>query len=397
MSSQSTFSFSNSLVYQQPSRDVSGELNFLEFSPISGSSFSAGNSFEINVASPDGFVDPSKTWLQYTLTATAGTTHASGALDSNLGAVAVIKRVDSIVSGVEIESIDNYNHYYSMISKRQPRTYRDQLQPELEGQGKGFYTGDSTTASIVCNHALRIGLFEGQQKHIPVCFMRSGVNFRFTLDSSVYVTGSTVSTWTVSDVRLVCGMLKPNPAYLQDFQRKLESGGSAIIPMQLVRNLNFVCTTSTSQEAQLTCGYLKSLRSLMGAFRSASTAFNTDTRNNLSEFYFQNSTTRYPLNKTIKTSGRNAENLMIALSSVDNTYAHMGVPSSIVNNTDHLIYYSFASNAEFGSGISVVDGAIRFSQVYSSAPTALTCQFYATFDSKLIISAGSVGLDTLNV
>jgi hypothetical protein len=135
----------------------------------------------------------------------------------------------------------------------------------------------------------------------------------------------------------------------------------------------------------------------MGAFRSASTAFNTDTRNNLSEFYFQNSTTRFPLNKTVKTSGRNAENLMIALSSVDNTYAHMGVPSSIANNTDHLIYYSFASNAEFGSGISVVDGAIRFSQVYSSAPTALTCQVYATYDAKLIVSAGSVGLDTLNV
>lgn len=397
MSSQSTFSLSNSLIYQNPSKDASGELNFLEFMPVSGQSFSAGQQFEINVASPDSFIDPSKTWLQYTLTATAGTTNASGALDANVGAVAVIKRVDSIVSGVEIESIDNYNHYYSMISKRQPRTYRDQLLPDLEGLSKAFYTGTAAESAYVCNHALRIGLFEGQQRHIPVCFMRSGINLRFTLDTSAYVTSATVSSWTVSDVRLVCGMLKPNPAYLQDFQRKLESGGSAVIPMQLVRNLNFVCTTSTSQEAQLTCGYLKSLRSIMGAFRSASTAFNTDTRNSLSEFYFQNSTTRYPLNKTVKASGRNAENLMIALCSIDNTYAHFGNPSAITASTDNLIYYSFASNAEFGSGISVVDGAIRFTQTFSTSPSALTFQAYVTYDAKLVVSAGTVVLDTLNV
>jgi hypothetical protein len=398
MSSQSTFSVSNSLVYQQPPKDVSGELNFLEFQPISGQSFSAGNQFEINVASSDSFIDPSKTWLQYTLTGTAGTTNTGGSLNATIGGVAVIKRIDSIVSGVEIESIDNYNHYYAMISKRQPRTYRDQLLPELEGTSKVFYTTTSSEQAYVVNHALRIGLFEGQQRHIPVCFMRSGLNLRFTLDTSAYVANATVTGWTVSNVRLVCGMLKPNPAYLQDFQRRLESGGSAVIPMQLVRNLNFVCTTSTSQEAQLTCGYLKSLRSIMGAFRTTTAnVFDNDTRNSLSEFFFQNSTTRYPLNKTVKTGARNGENLMIALSSIDNTYAHFGVPSAISANTDHLIYYSFASNAEFGSGISVVDGAIRFTQVYESAPLALTAQMYCTFDAKLVVSAGSVALDTLNI
>lgn len=405
--SQDRFSLSESLFYSSPVKTATGELNYTEFQPQSGSTFDAGTNFSIRVSSPDSFIDPKKTWLKFTLTP-AGATDAANRM-SALGGAAVIKRIDTLVSGVEIESIDSYNHYVSMLYKRQPLTYL-QLLRETEKcayDGSAAVTiasaaGTSGPASRVVNHPLRVAIMEGHSNLIPVPFLRGGVEFRFTLESvlaNVFTIGGTsITGYSISNVRLVCGMVKPMASYLQQFQQKLESGGEATLPIQIVRNLNFVPTASTSQESILTPGYLSSLRSVMGAYRTASApGFNNDIRNNLTSYFWMIGSKRYPLNKQIATSDDDAENVMFALASIDNTYNHLRTPAA-TTGTGHLIYYNFCADSSFGNGEPCSDGQVRLIQTYSATPDVTgRVDFYVTYDAKLRVSAASVVLDALNV
>jgi hypothetical protein len=340
--------------------------------------------------------------LRFRLRGTGGTTHASGAL-SILGSPAVLKRVDVIVGGLEVESIDNYNHYLSMIYKRQPDTYHHTLkeleQSAFDGSSNVvIHTSAGSNEAYICNHAMRVGLFEGQNNHIPLPFIRGGVELRFTLETNMaaIATGATLGNIVIDQVSVVCGLVKPSPSYLQEFQKSLEGGNEAAIPLQLVRNLNFVPNTGTEQEAVLNCGYISSLRSVMGAWKSG-TAFNGDTRNNLTKYYWMTGNQRYPVNKQINTTATDAENIMFALASVDNTYNLMNaVPASAT--TGHLIYYNWCPSSAFGNGLAVPDAQLRFIQTYSAAPTTTSpMQLYITYDAKLKVSASSVQLDALNV
>lgn len=404
MSSADRFSLSESLLYSSPVKTVAGELNFTEFIPQSGSSFGAGENFSIRVSSPDSFIDPKKCWLKFTLSFT-GTTDAGNQLNA-LGGAAVIKRVDTIVSGVEIESIDNYNHYCSMVYKRQPLTYL-QLLRETEksaydgGATIGSHTSSSQTSRVI-NHPLRVAIMEGHSNLIPVPFLRGGIEFRFTMESllsNIATTGGSggFTAYSISNVRLVCGMVKPLASYLQQFQQKLESGGEATLPIQIVRNLNFVPTASTSQEAILSPGYLSSVRSVMGAYRANGAGFNSDARNNLTSYFWMIGSKRYPLNKQISTSDDDAENVMFALASIDNTYNHLRTPT-LSATTGHLIYYNFCADSGFGNGEPCSDGQVRLIQTYSAAPnTSGRVDLYVTYDAKLRVGAASVTVDALNV
>ena len=406
-----SFQIPDSMLYSTPSKTLDGELNFVEFQPVSGSQWNANESFKIRLSSPDQFLIPSKSYLQFRIRGTGGTTHASGKI-SNLGGVSCIKRITTYVGGVQLEDIDNYNHYCSMLYKRMPSEYQTLL-GSLEGtaitatEGNWSFHSGGNEAPVI-NHSLRTALFEGHNNLIPLPFIRGGIEVEFTLDNAAVCGngGATLGNVVIDQVRLVCGMSKPPVAYLQQYQKSLEAGGEPVLPLQVVRSVNYSPTSSTSQDAIVSVGYLKSLRSVMGTFRTSAaagnnTAFGADNLNGLTEYYFQIGTTRYPLNKTIKANAAatspNAENLMQALCSVDNTFVHMNAVS-ITATTGAVVYFNWCPSPSFGNGVAVEDGQVRVLQTYSSVTsTSGTFLFYWTFDSLLKISASSITVDSKNV
>jgi hypothetical protein len=407
------FSLPQDMLYQAPEIVQDGSINWVQTPPLDRSSFTQDQSFKIRIGSLTDFLLPQRSYLKFDLKFTNSTggsvaTSATSYLTS-LGGASVFRSITTTCAGREVERIDNYNAFVSTIYKRLPTTAKNfLLQAELYG-----HTGASSlnhNADTVANgrtiyHPLRTALFEND-KMICLPFLRGGVELDIQLESIVRVASdATPIGYSISNIQFVGCYLRPNASYLQQFNSKLSSGQKAQVPLQVVRNIRISPSATTQQETPINLGFFKSLKQVMSINRSASTlstqgtdSFAVDTLDKLKSYYWRVGSERYPknfaieCNNLVSTGAVKIEQQMMALCSLDNTYAHYN--STGFSDTDSYQFYNWASNSSFGSGIPVEDGVINFAHEYSSAPTATDVyDMWFFVDGVLSISFEDVSMD----
>lgn len=397
----SVFSIPESMKYNAETQQVDGDINWVRYTPVSGTTFAPSNTCKLRLTSANEFLIPSKSYLRYDLTFTAGT--IASVATSTLGGASVIKRMTTTVAGLQVEDIDNYNAYIATIYSRLPDSHKNLLK-QTEGLGNTSAFSVSTGRSVY--HAPRVALLE-QEKHIPLAFWGGGVDIDITFEDIAKVQNSTAgspSTYTVSNVEFVACMLKPSDSYLQSYQSALSSGKWAKMPLQLCRNMRVSPSATTEQEVNLFTGVLRSLRSLIGvnrltaSFGSSADTFNSFDNEDLRNYYFQIGSNRYPRNKPIECANASgvivqSEHLMQALCSVDNTYSHFNQPDSYASASDY-IFFNWCSNPSLGSGAIVEDGNLTLVRSFVSAPaTTSITDLFLIYDAVLKFNATDFTLD----
>ena len=406
------------MTYSDPDSLIDGSLNYVNFGPVAGSSWVANESFDINISSPDRVLDVSKSYLKYKVQLTGTTSTTASAVTSVLGGASVLQRVVTSVGGLQVEDIQNYGCYLSLLYKRSTAETQNMLKV-LEGYGdQNAFAGSAnanTNGRVVC-HALRTALTESD-KHIPLFAIRSGITFSFTtstLNDFIATTNSGATGYKISDVSFVAALVKPEPSYIDNFMSGISGGRSAQIPMQLVRNVRFKPSTLTQQETNLHIGQLKSLRQIMGVCRestsinsSSTDSYALDALNALNSYYYMVGSDRYPQNKEIFTNNAIAsgsvdpESVMQMLVSLDNTYAWLNPQSgsnSFADDKDNVFApYTFASNRSIGAGVMTSDGFIQLIHKYNSAPAGTeTVDLFIVYDAILKLGS-TIELDSKNL
>lgn len=408
----SSFQLPESLLYTPPVQTTDGDVNWVSFPPMSGSSFGPSESFKINVSTPNELLIPQRSYLKFNLRLTGGATTTSGSSLSSLGGASVFQSITTELGGVQVESLQNYNAMLATQYKRLPNTNQILL-GETEMFGKQTELTKSANAYLygrdVC-HPLHIAILESSDNALPLFAVRGGLQLSFQLETlnNVLASAASASTsYVVSSIEFVGCMLKPSDDYLQSFIAGMSKGSVAHIPLQLTKNIRVSPGTTDSQRSQLHTGFLRSIRSITGVCRVAASlnnpavdANNSFTSNNLKQYYFEIGSTRYPRNKVIKATNSTSfaapspENIMMAICSLDNTFPHFN-QTDITQNTDQMVYYNWASNRGFGSGISSEDGIITFNHDYNNVGTvgSETMDFWLNYDADLRIGAAGVALD----
>lgn len=414
----SNFQLPEQMLYSEPDTVIAGTSNFVEFAPISGSTWSAGESFKININSSNEFLDVKRSYLKFTLTLTGGSTNAATKITA-VGGAAAIKSIVTTLGGTQVEQVSEYPVLLSNIYNKLPPAHRNLLaQLEAVGNPTAFSSsaGLCTNGRVVC-HAMRVAVAESD-KTLPLCFIRGGLSYEITLNdlANLLVDNTGVHTgFTLTAVKFVACMIKPDDSYLKSFQASLDSGNVAKIPVQLTRQIRSIPNSSTQQEQVLYTGFKKSLQSILTSTRSstlgwASTtdAYSSFTNNNLKGVFYKVGSDRYPRNfsincQTSATSGSvSPEALMQLECSIDNSYSSLNNPTAgsfLTDNTNWTNYYLF-NGRSFGAGVPVSDGTIAINCEYNSAGPASTSVYtdhMITTDAVIKISSTMVVLDEQDI
>ena len=413
-----SLSIPQNLTYSNPEQLVDGELNYIQYMPVAGSSWVANETFDINISSPDKVLDVSKSYLKFKLQLTGQTGTSGSAVTSILGGAAALQRVVTSVGGLQVEDIQQYPSYLSILYKRATAEQQNMLKV-LEGfNDQSAFAGSAdanTNGRVVC-HALRTALCESD-KMVPLFAIRSGITLSITtstLNDLIATTNTGATGFKISEVYFVGALVKPEPSYIDNFMAGISGGRAAQIPMQLVRNVRFKPSTLTQQETNLHIGQLKSLRQIMGVCRestsinsSSTDSYALDALNGLNSYYYMIGSNRYPQNKEIYTNNAVAsgavdpESVMQTLVSLDNNYSWMNPfngSNVYADGKDNIFApYTFASNRSIGAGAMTSDGFITLVHKYNSAPAGTeTADLFIVFDAVLRLGA-TVELDSKNL
>lgn len=410
-----------SMLYNAPETMLDGAINWTSFKPLDRSTFEQDSTFKIRVGSLTDFLIPQRSYLRFDLKLNNGTVGTPVAASSNttsyitsLGGASVIRRLTTTVGGRQLETIDSYNEYCSHLYKRLPATQQEFLKvAELYKDDRASLNQLASQASSgrTIFHALRCSLLENDQ-YIPLPFCRGGVEFEIQLETLNRVCASSVpGGYTIENVEFIGCMIRPNVSYMSQFNSKLSSGGKASMPLQIIRNLRISPSATTEQTSVINLGFFKSLKQVSGVQRSAATlstkATDSFANDNLTakSYYWQIGSERYPKNFEIQCNSDPAygavriENQMQAICSLDNTYGHFSASQPIssagaVSGKDDYVFYNWASNPSFGSGVPVEDGVVNFVHSYNTAPADTdSYDFFFQVEGKLSIGYDSVDVD----
>lgn len=408
------FEIPDFLSYSPQTPTIDNSVNFVQFKPISGSTFGPSDSIKFKITSNNAFIRPSKCFLRYKIQLTGGTAHASGTQTTAGYAAGVISRVETIVSGLRVEDIDEYGLMCAKLYQKSTTEYQNTLKA-LEGFADGANAKMNSTAPrgvrTVC-HALRTALFESNQD-IPLCFLRGGIelNLFTNVFAALNLTAGTTppTSYQITDVSMVIATVKVPDSYLSSFQNSLEKGNTAKIPLKITRHISNQLVAASENHVQLNVGFLKSLDSITGIIRKAA-EINADTkdtfglncRDGLESFYISNGSDRIPRDHTIGCALVSADvvdptALMYELISIDNSYQHLNTGAGYSTTTDFEINHCFTPHfSSHGQGLTISDGSIvEHLNFAASLPTALSrVDWFLLYSAMLSVNNDGVSLNT---
>lgn len=352
--------------------------NVFSYSPISGSSYGAGDYITIKISSQNAFMDPQKSWLSYDLTVTD-----SGTGVSSLGGTSVLKDVQTVISGKVVESIYNYNVLNAIHNQHVP-TDRKSTLTVLEGFNSALTasTGFTTTKPRTIHHSLQNCLGKVTDTLIPLPYLIGGVELNIiTASINELAMNASLTAYTISNVRFNAYLVSPDPAISQSFQASLDAGNTAYIALPIVKSYTTKPVASTESAHILNVGINDSIRSVLQVERLAGSVnvvgtddFALFTNNAKTSFNVSINNSKYPANSNIGCGNVGATkvdpgNLMYALISQDNDFSGFSfLGDTLGTNTEQFLTYTFAGSPELGSGVASLDGQVIVNTTYSSAP-----------------------------
>jgi hypothetical protein len=388
------------LTYQIPEKVQDGEINFVSFKPQSIGDYSPGQTVEFKLRSTNEFVILDRSYMKFTLEETGGiaANATTGTILSSMGAQACISQVQDTVSGLQLPLIKNYN-LQQALKLNTDTSERKAITAITEKFGGAQAGANNKFQATKCVIPVPTAL-QSAGKVIPLSVLNGGHNISILLEQGnrVFTNQAVGNSYKITDIEIVCCMLKPDEKYLQELAGAMSRGGSLKIPLQLTKNISATLAGSATQTVRIQSGYLSSLNSITNVIRKASDigtgvvgtakdTFKTNT-NELASYYFMINSQRYPKNKSIHCA-TDPENLYQLLAGFNTSYSHL---SPFASDTT-FCYYAFESNGQFSSGIPLNDGHINIEATFGTTPTAgdvLDC--FLEYDSLLVIDQNTVNL-----
>lgn len=392
-------SLNQDITYQVPERVTDGDINFVSFKPQSIGSYGPGQTVDFKLRSTNEFVILDRSYMKFKLVETGVVTPiASGTGLSLMGAQAVISQVQDSVSGLQMPLFKNYNLQQSLKLNTDTSERK-----AITAITESFNTAGRTATAKYASKTFCVPVptsLSSSGKVIPLSILNGGWGISLLLEqhNRVFQDGAVGNSYELSDLEIVCCMLKPDEKYLQELGRAMTNGGSLKIPLQLTKNITATLAASQTQSVRIQSGYLSSLNSITNVIRDAADVgtgnattgkdtFSTDT-NKLASYYYMINSSRYPKNKSIH-CGDDPENLYQMLAGFNTSYSQIS-PFSTGNSFCH---FSFESNGQFASGIPLNDGFINIETTFTTTPSAgdlFDC--FLEYDAVLVIDQNTVNL-----
>lgn len=396
------------LIYASPVKSLGADANYVEYSPVSGTTFNANDNIRINISSSTHFLDLQKSYLSFDLYIT----DTSGSSGTVAGGSGCIYRVSESLGGLQISDLQNYGVMCKLANDTATSTRQNALKC-LEGFGAdtsfSYTDGVPTTGRRVC-HSLKTPLHQIKQL-LPLPY--ASLSLDIQLDSlNNFVKNASATAFTLKNVRYKGFLVKVDNEYLQKVQDAFSQGSTMKIPFQNIRSYNLKPSAVSRQSFIVNTGVADSIRSWLMCQRE-STAINSNTtdalalfsNNYLSWYYTNVNGSRYPANfyvntNTVKTDTQNplsVENLMHLMCSYDNdaSFVNYVSPINTTNNnqvnTNQFYFYNLAVNRSFGSGVSSRDGLLEIAVEYSTVPDSTeSISIFVAVDGVIEISNSSV-------
>ena len=387
----------DSLLYNAPDPVLMGDVNFVEFKADS-QSYEPGSTMNFQLRSNNEFVIMDRSYLKFTFT-------ESGASDagylSTMGASAFIRQVSDTVSGLQLPICENWNLVDS-INLSTDTAERKSITSRCQFTGTSAGLGQTVAKDVARTAIMPIPTTIGSSQRVwPLAVLTGGHNISYTLESYLKAYKSAAAStnkYTITNASIVCCMLKPSDSYLQELSSTLGKGNALKIPLQLTKTYNNQLTEATNRSIRIQPGYLSSLNSLTNVYRLAAAANGTaevdsflSNITKIQEYYINVNSQRYPRNKAIK-GGADNEFLYQMLASFNTSISSLNATTAAVSD---VLHYSFQSNNQWASGISLNNGDLSVEITFNDAPAANDLiTSVLSYSAMLLISGADVQILT---
>lgn len=425
------FNLHPSLSYAEKDQIVDGDINFVSFKPYK-QSYSAGETVDIKLQSTNEFVILDRSYVKFKITPNGD---AASTMNS-LGGYAPFKDVVDTVSGYQLPILNDWNLFKSfdlntdsLAKKTINNTLNGFLPEEFSSfsSSTGVPTVNGTTGSIASLTSSLISTSKTSAtlksltnnvatsfilpciptslstttKYVPLCLFPGGYELRWTLANFAEVfktAGTNATSYTISDLEVVCCMLKPRDDYLMELNNGLAQGAALKLDLELPQRITSSLSSATDQTLKMNVGYKKSINQLIFALRTAAyinantyDTFACSTVNNLTKYYIQVNEQRYPRNKEITTA--DAETLVQTLASIGTTNEmfNCGYQKAVAGDRS-FFSWNFGSNGASRPGISVNDGIIQTNMTFTADPSTSRFDTFVLYSAQLIFDSNSVRL-----
>jgi hypothetical protein len=393
--SNDQFQINDSLTYAAPDRVIDGDISWVSFKPTSIGTYLPGQSIDFKLRSNNEFVVLDRSYIKFTYAESGSVT--TGSALCTAGASAFFSQVTDTVSGLQLPLCKNWNVQNAM-KLATDTTSRQTITTRCEYYGAAA-ASPTTTARTVCMPIPTT--LASSTKIIPLAVLQGGwsLNYQLAPYLTAYNSANASNSYGITNMEIVCCMIKPTDAYLGELSSALSRGGSLKLPLELTKNITQSLTTATTQSIRLQTGFLGSVNSIFCTYRPL-TDVNVVSKDSMkstmakvSEFYLNVNSQRYPRNTAIGVS--TPEYLYQLLAGYNTSLSVLSVPAA--QATADIIKYSWKTNQEFSSGIPLNDGQIGVELSFSSAPASGDYfDAFINYDALLVIGQSDVQLQ-LNV
>ena len=219
----------NSLVSKKSMRAMQSRNQVLQLSASNGASQNDTGvvSFNIGCGAGQGYLKAGSAYLQFEFTPTlsAGTTDFNGTQKS---AQAVIRSLNVNIGGLQVEMVQDYNHYARIIEAHCANANYVERDASITSQSSAMA---SATTYVFCIPILS-GLLQ-QEQHLPLWLLNSQLQVQLNLASAgeaLYTTGGTATSFTVANPVLVYEKIFVDGEFEMAVRQKLAQGGLYELP-----------------------------------------------------------------------------------------------------------------------------------------------------------------------
>jgi hypothetical protein len=219
----------NSLVSLRQMRAMPSRNQIIQLAASNGASQNDTGvvSFNIGCGAGQGYLKAGSAYLQFEFTPTlsAGTTDFNGTQKS---AQAVIRSLNVNIGGLQVEMVQDYNHYARIIEAHCANANYVERDASITSQSSAMA---SATTYVFCIPILS-GLLQ-QEQHLPLWLLNSQLQIQLNLASAgeaLYTTGGTATSFTVANPVLVYEKIFVDGEFEMAVRQKLAQGGLYELP-----------------------------------------------------------------------------------------------------------------------------------------------------------------------
>jgi hypothetical protein len=219
----------NSLVSKRQMKAMGSRNQIIQLAASNGASQNDTGvvSFNIGCGSGQGYLKAGSAYLQFEFTPTlsAGTTDFNGTQKS---AQAVIRSLNVNIGGLQVEMVQDYNHYARIIEAHCANANYVERDASITSQSSAMA---SATTYVFCIPILS-GLLQ-QEQHLPLWLLNSQLQVQLNLASAgeaLYTTGGTATSYTVANPVLVYEKIFVDGEFEMAVRQKLAQGGLYELP-----------------------------------------------------------------------------------------------------------------------------------------------------------------------